>query len=136
LGYLEKPHTSAGRVPTTRGYRYYVDALLRVKQPLPEEREQIERGAHEAASQVDGLMTAASRLLHSLTRHAGVVAAPRPQSERLQRIEFLRLREGRLLAVLVARSRAVRNRLVALLQPLSPAQPDQAAGSLNALVAD
>src|SRR5207248_10564478 len=48
LGYLEKPHTSAGRIPTSRGYRYYVDALLRVKPPLPEEREQIERQAHEA----------------------------------------------------------------------------------------
>src|SRR5437588_9721942 len=60
LGYLEKPHASAGRIPTTRGYRYYVDTLLRVKQPLPAEREQIERRAHEAAAGVDGLMTAAS----------------------------------------------------------------------------
>src|SRR5438132_3575886 len=136
LGYLEKPHTSAGRVPTPRGYRYYVDALLRVKQPLPEEREQIERRAHEAAAQVDGLMTAASRLLHSLTRHAGVVASPRPQSERLQRIEFLQLREGRVLAVLVARSGAVRNRLVALQQPLTAAQLDEAARYLNSLIAD
>src|SRR3979409_2081161 len=81
LGYLEKPRTSAGRVPTPRGYRYYVDALLRVKQPLPEEREQIERRAQEAAAQFDGLMAAASRVLHALTKHAGVVAAPRPQSE-------------------------------------------------------
>ena len=88
LGFLEKPHTSAGRVPTARGYRYYVDTLLRLKQPLPEERAQIERRAHEA-TQLDALMTNASRVLHSLTRHAGVIAAPRPQSERLARIEFL-----------------------------------------------
>src|SRR2546429_8558830 len=81
-------------------------------------------------------MTAASRVLHSLTHHAGVVVSPRPQSERLQRIEFLQLREGRLLAVLVARSGAVRNRLVALPQPLSPAQLDEAAGYLNSLIAD
>src|SRR3954468_9965443 len=112
MGFLEKPHTSAGRIPTARGYRYYVDALLRVRQPLPEEREQIERRAHEAAAGVDGLMTAASRVLHSLTKHAGVVSAPRPQSERLQRIEFLRLREGRVLAVVVAPSAAIRNRLI------------------------
>src|SRR5258705_6060513 len=78
-GFLQKPHTSAGRVPTTHGYRYYVDVLLRVKPPLPEEREQIERRAHEAR-QLEGLMTAASRVLHSLTRHAGVVPPPRPQS--------------------------------------------------------
>ncbi|TMA14756.1 MAG: heat-inducible transcription repressor HrcA [Deltaproteobacteria bacterium] len=135
MGFLQKPHTSAGRIPTAHGFRYYVDALLRVKPPLPEEREQIARRAHEA-TQLEGLMTAASRVLHSLTHHAGVVASPRPQSERLQRIEFLQLREGRLLAVLVARSGAVRNRLVALPQPLSPAQLDEAAGYLNSLIAD
>src|SRR5438128_11549606 len=75
MGYLEKPHTSAGRIPTSRGYRYYVDTLLRVKPPLPEEREQIERRAHEA-TQLDALMANASRVLHSLTHHAGVIAAP------------------------------------------------------------
>ena len=134
-GLLEKPHTSAGRIPTPQGFRYYVDTLLRVRPPLPEERQQIERRAQEA-TQLDGLMTAASRVLHSLTRHAGVVVAPRPQSERLQRIEFLELREGRVLAVLVARSGAVRNRLVTLQKPLSIAQLEQAANYLNSLIAD
>jgi heat-inducible transcriptional repressor len=135
MGFLQKPHTSAGRVPTGRGFRYYVDALLRVKPPLPEERQQIERRAHEA-TQLDALMTAASRVLYSLTKHAGVIAAPRPQSERLQRIEFLELREGRILAVLVARSGAVRNRLLTLQQPLSAAQLEHAANYLNSLIAD
>src|SRR2546426_549429 len=60
MGFLQKPHTSAGRIPTAHGFRYYVDALLRVKPPLPEEREQIARRAHEA-TQLEGLMTAASR---------------------------------------------------------------------------
>ena len=135
MGYLEKPHTSAGRIPTARGYRYYVDALLRVKQPLPEEREQIEREAH-GAPQLEGLMTAASRVLHSLTRHAGVVSAPRPQSERLQRIEFLPLREGRVLAVLVSRTGAVRNRLLTLPRAPGPGQLEQGANYLNSLIAD
>lgn len=136
LGYLEKPHTSAGRVPTARGYRYYVDTLLRVKPPLPEEREQIERRAQEAATQLDGLMAAASRVLHSLTKHAGVVSAPRPQSERLQRIEFLQLREGRVLAVLVSRSGALRNRLLTLPRTTSVAELEQSANYLNSLIAD
>ena len=135
MGFLQKPHTSAGRIPTAQGFRYYVDALLRVKPPLPEEREQIARRAQEA-TQLDGLMTAASRVLHSLTRHAGVVASPRPQSERLQRIEFLPLREGRALAVLVAQSGAVHNRLIALQQPLSAGQLEHAANYLNSLIAN
>jgi heat-inducible transcriptional repressor len=135
MGFLEKPHTSAGRMPTALGYRYYVDALLRVRPPRPEEREEIERQA-QGAPQLDALMTAASRVLHSLTRHATVVALPRPQSERLQRIEFVPLREGRALAVLVSRSGTVRNRLLTLQQPLSPAELEQAANYLNSLIAD
>src|SRR5438128_9964604 len=135
MGLLQKPHTSAGRIPTAHGFRYYVDALLRVKPPLPEEREQIARRAHEA-TQLEGLMTAASRVLHSLTHHAGVVASPRPQSERLQRIEFLQLRESRLLAVLVARSGAVRNRLLTLPHPVSPAELERAGNCLHSLIAD
>ena len=131
LGFLEKPHTSAGRIPTSRGYRYFVDTLLRLKPPLPEEREQIERQAHEA-TQLDALMANASRVLHSLTRHAGVVAAPRPQSERLSRIEFLQLREGRVLAVLVSRSGAVRNRLLML--PANFGELEHAANYLNSLI--
>src|SRR5438309_4695958 len=79
LGFLEKPHTSAGRIPTARGYRYYVDVLLHVKPPLPAERQLIEQRTHEAGSQVDGLMVEASRILHRLTRHAGVVASPRAE---------------------------------------------------------
>ncbi|HTO98696.1 MAG TPA: heat-inducible transcriptional repressor HrcA [Myxococcales bacterium] len=134
-GFLAKPHTSAGRIPTSHGFRYYVDTLLRVRPPLPEEREQIERHAQEA-TQLEGLLTAASRVLHSLTRHAGVVVSPRPQSERLQRIEFLRLREGRVLAVLVAGSGAVRNRLLSLQPNLSSAQLEHAANYLNSLIAD
>jgi heat-inducible transcriptional repressor len=136
LGFLEKPHTSAGRIPTSRGYRYYVDALLRMKQPLPEEREQIERHAHENAAHVEGMMAAASRVLHSLTRHAGVVASPRPQAERLSRVEFLQLREGRVLAILVSRSGAVRNRVLNLSRPLSASELEQAANYLNSLVTD
>src|SRR5207248_2813595 len=117
LGYLEKPHTSAGRMPTSRGYRYYVDVLLHLTPPLAAERQLIERRAQDAASQVDGLMAEASRILHSLTRHAGVVASPRPQGERLRRIEFLKLREGRILAVLVSAAGRVQNRLLAMPSP-------------------
>jgi heat-inducible transcriptional repressor len=136
LGLLEKPHTSAGRMPTARGYRYYVDALLRLTPPSAEEREHIEREAHEAAAHVDGLMAAASRVLHSLTRHAGVVVAPRPQAERLSRVELVKLREGRVLAILVSRSGAVRNRVINLPNPLEASELIEAANYLNSLVSD
>lgn len=139
LGYLEKPHTSAGRVPTSLGYRYYVDALLHRKPPRPEEKQLIEQRTQDAGRQMDGLLAEASRLLHSLTRHAGVVAAPRAQGDRLQRIEFVALREGRVLAVLITRSGAVQNRLLAPApgqEPLTPAQLVEGANWLNAILGD
>jgi heat-inducible transcriptional repressor len=139
LGFLEKPHTSAGRVPTPLGYRYYVDALLHRKAPRPEEKQLIEKRTQDAAAQMDGLLAEASRLLHSLTRHAGVVAAPRAQADRLQRIEFVGLREGRILAVLITRSGAVQNRLLLPEPghpPLTPAQLEQGANWLNGILGD
>ena len=137
LGFLEKPHTSAGRIPTARGYRYYVDVLLHVKPPLPAERQLIEQRTHEAASQVDGLMVEASRILHRLTRHAGVVASPRAEGERLRRIEFLKLREGRILAVLVSASGRVQNRLLDLPPPApNDSELTMAENYLNSLLTD
>ena len=137
LGYLEKPHTSAGRVPTARGYRYYVDVLLHLTPPLQAERQLIEQRAHDAASQVDGLMAEASRILHRLTHHAGVIASPRPHGERLRRIEFLMLREGRILAVLVSASGRVQNRLLSAPSPApSESELAEAQNYLNSMLGD
>jgi len=133
LGFLEKPHASAGRVPTPLGFRFYVDALVRIRPPNPSEKQLIERRTR-AATAMDDVLKEASRLLHSLTRHAGVVVAPRPQGERLARLDLVQLREGRVLAVLVARSGHVQNRL--LVQQGSPGQPelDRISTWLNGLV--
>jgi heat-inducible transcriptional repressor len=135
LGYLEKPHTSAGRIPTVRGYRYYVDVLLHLTPPLAAERQLIEKRTQDAASRVDELMVEASRILHRLTHHAGVVASPRAEGERLKRIEFLKLREGRVLAVLVSASGRVQNRLLDLPAP-APTESElvEAQNYLNSLL--
>jgi heat-inducible transcriptional repressor len=113
LGYLEKPHTSAGRVPTDRAYRFYVDTLIRLRDPNPRDRDLIQRGISSGAPLEDALQEA-GRLLHFLTRHAGVVVTPRPTSGTFHRIEFVRLREGRVLAILVDQDGQVHNRPVAL----------------------
>jgi len=137
LGYLDKPHTSAGRVPTATGFRYYVDVLLHLTPPQEAERQLIAQRANDAASQVDGLMAEASRILHRLTHHAGVIVSPRPKGERLRRIEFLMLREGRILAVLVSASGRVQNRLLALPSP-APTESElvEAQNYLNSMLGD
>jgi heat-inducible transcriptional repressor len=139
LGLLEKPHTSAGRIPTAAGYRYYVDALLKVQAVPPEQQQLIERRTQQAAGGLDSVLAETTRLLHGLTRQASVVAAPRPQSDRLERIEFIPLREGRVLAVLVTRSGTVQNRLLVTPPgepPLSVAQLGEAQAWLNGLLGD
>ena len=141
LGLLEKPHTSSGRIPTSLGYRLYVDALVRVRPPAPAERQLIERRTQDAASQgqvVDEVLKETTRLLHSLTRHAAVIASPKTSGDRLARLELVGLREGRVLAVLVSRAGVVQNRLV--LQPpgarLSQSELDRMSGYLNSILGD
>ncbi len=133
LGYLEKPHTSAGRVPTDRAYRFYVDTLIRLRDPNPRDRDLIQRGISSGAPLEDALQEA-GRLLHFLTRHAGVVVTPRPTSGTFHRIEFVRLREGRVLAILVDQDGQVHNRPVALDFEMSPEELVRASNYLSELL--
>lgn len=133
LGYLEKPHTSAGRVPTDRAYRFYVDTLIRLRDPNPRDRDLIQRGIPSGAPLEDALQEA-GRLLHFLTRHAGVVVTPRPTSGTFHRIEFVRLREGRVLAILVDQDGQVHNRPVALDFEMSPEELVRASNYLSELL--
>ena len=130
LGLLEKPHASAGRVPTSAGYRLYVDVLLKVRPPSPAERERIGKVA-EGTPAVDALLERAAELLHALSHHAGVVSTPRPVSDPTRHLEFVRLRENRVLAVFVSAAGIVTNKLVHLDAPLGPAELEAAASYLN-----
>ena len=110
LGLLEQRHTSAGRVPTTSGLRFFIDSLLKVRGLTPRERDEIRERV--TAPSPDEVMQRASRLLSDLTHHAAVILAPDPDEARLERIEFLPLRDGKLIAVLVTTDGRIENRLV------------------------
>ncbi len=135
LGFLEKPHTSAGRVPTDRGYRFYVDTLVRLKDPAPRDRELIHAGLVQE-SNFEEVLTEASRVLHSLTHHAGVVLTPRPESTVFRRIEFVRLREDRVLAILVAQNGQVVNKALTVDFPVSAEELLTASNYLSELLAE
>ncbi len=130
LGFLEKPHASSGRIPTERGYRLYVDALLKVRPPTSADRERIEKVA-QAAPAVDSLLESTAELLHSLSHHAGVVTTPRPVSDPTRHLEFVRLREERVLAVFVSQAGIVTNKLVQLDFPMEACDLERAATYLN-----
>jgi heat-inducible transcriptional repressor len=130
LGFLEKPHASSGRIPTERGYRLYVDSLLKVRPPSLQDRDRIERLAH-AANDVGRLLEGTADLLHSLSHHAGVVTTPRPRVDPVRQVEFVRLRENRVLAVFVSEAGIVTNKLVQLEFPMAAADLERAANYLN-----
>ncbi|MBM4379119.1 MAG: heat-inducible transcription repressor HrcA [Deltaproteobacteria bacterium] len=135
LGYLVKPHTSAGRVPTSQGYRFYVDALVKLEAPPEAAQALIQQNLSGTEGSADGVAQDASRVLHAITRHAGVVVTPRAGQLAPSRIEFVRLREDRVLAVLVVQGGQVVNRPLALDIPMSGEELVRAANRLNELFA-
>jgi heat-inducible transcriptional repressor len=110
LGLLEQRHTSAGRVPTPSGLRFFIDSLLKVRGLSVREKEEIrERVSAPTPTEV---VQRASRLLSDLTQHASVIVTPDPDHLRLAQIEFVPLRDGKLIAVLVTADGRIENRLI------------------------
>jgi heat-inducible transcriptional repressor len=124
VGLLKHTHTSAGRIPTERGLRYYVDTLLRVRSLSLGEKDDIRERLGGAAGDVNvpEVMQRTSRLLRELSHLTVVVQAPRPENDAVAHLEFVRLREGQLLAVLETASGQVQNKLVPVDFPIDPAE--------------
>ncbi|NNG25105.1 heat-inducible transcriptional repressor HrcA [Telluria aromaticivorans] len=128
MGYVSSPHTSAGRIPTPRGYRLFVDTLLTV-QHLDEHAME----SHQMRlplQQPQKLIANAAQMLSSLSQFAGVVQSPRRESV-FQQIEFLRLSEKRILLVIVDPRGDVQNRLLLTDADYTPTQLIQSANYLN-----
>jgi len=128
MGFIASPHTSAGRVPTARGYRFFVDTLLTVKPLDTVEISQLEGQLHAESTQK--LVVSASQLLSDLTHFAGVVMTPR-QSAGFRHIEFLRLSDTRILLILVTPEGDVQNRILLTEKRYTPSELVEAANILN-----
>jgi heat-inducible transcriptional repressor len=111
-GLLAQPHTSAGRVPTAQGLRFFVDSLLKVRALNPKEREDLRARYHISTGELDTALRDAGRVLADLSQYAVVVSTPRSDVDVLEHLEFVRLPSGALLAVLVTRSGQVLNKLI------------------------
>jgi heat-inducible transcriptional repressor len=133
LGLVYAPHTSAGRLPTELGLRFFVDAMLEFGAPSDEERQKIESEVKAASQErtFDGVLAEASSMLSGLTRGAGVVLTTK-DNIRLKHIEFVRLDVNRALAVLVSEDGTVENRLVPIPPGLPPSALVEASNYLNA----
>jgi heat-inducible transcriptional repressor len=132
LGFVSSPHTSAGRVPTDRAYRFFVDSLLRAQLTTDDSSlEEIHRHLEMPADSSKSLVAAASQLLSNITHLAGVVTLPLAQAVSLTQIEFLALSENRVLVVLVFDDREVQNRIIQLDRHYSAEELRRAANFLN-----
>ena len=129
LGFITSPHTSAGRIPTPRGYRLFVDTLLTMR-PLGKTELSEMQGAIQP-DQPQRLISQASLLLSQLTHFAGVVVAPHRQQPRIRQIEFLNLSEKRILLIIVTENGDVQNRILFTQRAYSQSELIEAANYLN-----
>jgi heat-inducible transcriptional repressor len=134
MGLLLSPHTSAGRVPTVKGYRLFVDSLLRVHALNEKE---IERIAEELKSSQDiqSLLQRTSSMLSDITQLAGIVMLPRQEQPALKHVEFVSLSENRILVILVINENQIQNRIINTARAYTSSELQQASNYLNQMFA-
>ncbi len=130
-GLVRSPHASAGRVPTSRGYRLFVALMLEVPPLAAEERAQIRECLYRQAADTYRLYQATGRLISGRTHYVGLVRGPRLAQGRFRQIEFLALAGGRILAILVTTAGLVQNRILEGPRAEAEAELERAANYLN-----
>ncbi|HHC75182.1 MAG TPA: heat-inducible transcription repressor HrcA [Thiothrix sp.] len=137
MGLIHAPHTSAGRVPTSLGYRFFVNHLVmsqRVSQQAIQHVMQQLKPTLDSEQDSRALIQMASRLLSSMTQLAGIVSIPKRDSQAIKQIDFVRLGENRILVVLVMQHDEVQNRIIQMERPFSADELQQASYILNDLL--
>jgi len=132
LGFITSPHTSAGRIPTPAGYRFFVDTLVKLQQPADTDLSALQRQISEEASfGARELASTASTALSSLTHLAGLVTLPRMTQVILRQVEFVPISDQRVLAILVINDHEVQNRILNLDREYSEDELRRASNFLN-----
>jgi heat-inducible transcriptional repressor len=130
LGFIASPHTSAGRIPTQKGYRLFVDTLLTV-QPLQNQQIQQLKSGLSSPNQSE-LIASAADMLSQLTQFAGLVMIPKRKTLSFKHLEFLPLTEKRILVIIVTSDSNVQNRIILSEKPYSASELTQASNYFNA----
>jgi len=130
LGLITSPHTSAGRIPTSQGYRLFVDSMVHTS-PLTKQAIGRLNEGFAKESDPEALLAHASETLSELTKFAGVVLLPNSSVTRFHQLEFMRLSESRILAILVTEDGRVQNRVLPVAQEFSESELVEAANFFN-----
>ncbi|MSM39498.1 MAG: heat-inducible transcription repressor HrcA [Geobacter sp.] len=134
MGFLASPHTSAGRVPTDKAYRFYVDSLLAVRQVSRSERDEIRRRCRINGRDIGSVLRDTSKMLSYISHYMGVVVAPRFTAAVLRQIEFVQLSGRRILVILVAQSGTVQNKIIESDEDISADDLNRMTNYLNGLL--
>jgi heat-inducible transcriptional repressor len=131
MGYLSQPHVSAGRMPTDKAYRYYVDRTVSAARLAPATEEYIHENLEAESGALERMMSSASRILSEVSHNVGFALAPGLEEKVVEHIKFVRLPDSRVLVVLVSKPDLVESRLVRLEEEISPEELDRTADFLN-----
>jgi heat-inducible transcriptional repressor len=133
LGFVSSPHTSAGRIPTNKGYRFFVDTLIKLTPPQGDELKRFSQSLDAATGDPQALALSVSNLLSAVTSLAGIVTVPRRAQTAVRQIEFLPLSGHRVLAILVVNDREVQNKILNVRRDFGADELKRASNYLNEL---
>ncbi|HOA15826.1 MAG TPA: heat-inducible transcriptional repressor HrcA [Bacillota bacterium] len=130
-GYLEQPHTSAGRVPSDKGYRFYVDVLMKDRPLRQDEIERVLREYAQRRGEIQSLSRAAAKILADLANCAAVVIAPGLQCGYIKHVQMTPISDGDIMMIVITSSGAIEHRTISIENSLSQADLDAVTAILN-----
>jgi heat-inducible transcriptional repressor len=136
MGYLNQPHTSAGRVPTDKGLRFYVDSLIKLRGLKKTEKEEIKHRYDTCLTETKDIMEETSRILSLLSSYVGVVLAPKFPSKIIKKIEFIRLGPRQILVVIISASGIIHSKSVAIEEEIYQHDLDRMSQYLNKIASN
>lgn len=134
MGFIGKTHTSSGRIPTDKGYRYYLNELLKVERVSEQEREDIEGFYENRIGELDKLLETTSSLLSRLTNYAGIAVEPRMADSHVERVELIHIDEYLIMSVIIMEDRRVKTKKIALINPMSQLELQALSADLNQIL--
>ena len=134
MGFIEKTHTSSGRIPTDMGYKYYLTELLKVEKITQEEIENISNVYNRRVDELENILKQTSTLLSKLTNYAGIAVEPKPDNTKVDRVELVYIDEYLIMAIIVMDDRRVKTKNIHLAYPISKEEVEKKVDELNAKI--
>jgi len=120
MGFIEQPHTSSGRIPSDKGYRLYVDQIMKQNTVNDAQREMIKKEFLDTLGEIDKLIKHASKLLSQMTQYTSIVMAPQLRRTSIKHIQLIRIDSATVLAVIITDAGIVKNSVLRLMQDVKP----------------